>query len=107
MWEMFTTKSVGRLWQRNEFAHGDNSTKKKLLERASCLGLLEINELVECRSREYLPHGRQSVTKPKKSFLLFFNDDFKVLWKQYINLVKNMKPFFEIFGFWLKSNCSF
>ena len=47
MWEMFTTKSVGRLWQRNEFTHGKNSTKK-LLERASCLGLLEINELVEC-----------------------------------------------------------
>ena len=52
--------------------------RKKLLERASCLGLLEINELVERRSREYLPCGRRSVTKPKNSFLLFFNDDFKV-----------------------------
>ena len=56
MWEMFTTKSVGRLWQRNEFTHDENSSKKKLLERASSLGLLEINELVECRSREYLPY---------------------------------------------------
>ena len=99
MWEMFTTKSVSRLGQRNEFTHGENSKKKKLLERASCLGLLEINELVECRSREYLPRGRQSVTKPKKSFLLFLNDDFKVLRKESINHVKNMKPSFKIFGF--------
>lgn len=99
MWEMFTTKSVGRLWQRNEFPHDENSTEKKLLERASSLGLLEINELVECRSREYLPRGFQSVTKPKKSFVLFFNDDFKVLWKEYINHLKNMKPSFKIFGF--------
>ena len=69
-----------------------------LHERASCLGLLEINELVECPSREYLPRGRQSVTKPKTSFLLLFNDDFKVLWKEFMNHVKNMKPSFRIFG---------
>ena len=80
-------------------SHMMKIVRKKLLERASSLGLLEINELVECRSREYLPHGRQSVTKPKKSFLLFFNDDFKVLRKQYINLAKNMKSSFKILGF--------
>ena len=80
-------------------SHMAKIARKKLLERATCLGLLEINELVECRSREYLPRGRQSVTKPKKSFLLFFNNDFKALWKEYINHVKNMKPSFKIFGF--------
>ena len=48
MWEMFTTNCVGRLWQRNEFTHGKKKHEKKLLERASCLGLQEINELVEC-----------------------------------------------------------
>ena len=29
-------------------SHMVKKARKKLLERASCLGLLEINELVEC-----------------------------------------------------------
>ena len=52
-------------------SHMMKIVRKKLLERASSLGLLEINELVECRSREYLPHGRQSVTKPKNRSYYF------------------------------------
>ena len=45
-------------------------------------------------------------SKTKTSFLLFLNDDFKVLWKEYISHVKKHETILQ--NFWLsqKSNCS-
>ena len=90
-------KWIHTWWKKHE---------KKLLERASCLGLQEINELVECWSREYLPRGRQSVRKPKHLSYYFSTMIFKVLWKEYISHVKKYQTILQ--NFWLsqKSNCS-